>query len=184
MFDDTTIKTYPRTTFYPTVTIHLFGSATAGWGLTEDNITSPGPTITVEAGSLVNLTLTSADAITHNFFVDYNGDTNPSEGEPKVPDFQTTTINYQFEATITGNFTYYCQYHKGIMHGTFKVQAALATDLDGNGKVNIIDITIVAKAFGSKPGDSNWNPIADLNNDSKVNILDITLVAKDFGKTS
>jgi hypothetical protein len=67
---------------------------------------------------------------------------------------------------------------------TATLQAALATDLDGNGKVNIIDITIVAKAFGSKPGDSNWSPTADLNNDGKVNILDITLVAKDFGKTA
>ena len=103
------------------VNIHLFGSAAKGWGFTEENITSPGPTITAKEGDLVNLTLTSADGITHNFFVDYDGDVNPSVGEPKSPDFQTTTINYQFATTIPGTFTYYCQYHKGTMFGTFIV---------------------------------------------------------------
>ena len=39
----------------------------------------------------------------------------------------------------------------------------LQTDLNGDGKVNIIDIYIVAKAFGSKPGDRNWNVVADLD---------------------
>jgi plastocyanin len=183
LFKDATIKTYAKTTFVPIVTINLFGSATAGWGPTQDNITSPGPTITVDAGSLVNLTLTSADGIKHNFFVDYDNDANPSTGEPKAPDFQTTTINLQFEAHTTGNFTYYCEYHKATMNGTFQVQTTLATDIDGNGKVNIVDIAKVAKAFGSKLGDSNWNPIADLNSDNEVNIVDVALVAKDYGKT-
>jgi penicillin amidase len=184
LFDDATIKTYLKTAFDPIVTIHLFGSATAGWGFTQESMTVPGPTITVDQGSLVNLTLTGTDAVTHGFFVDYNDDGNPSVDEPTSPDFQTTTINYQFEANTPGNFTYYCRYHKTTMHGIFTVKSALITDIDGNGKVNIIDIAIVAKAFGSKPGDSNWNPVADLNNDNLVNILDITLVAKDYGKTA
>jgi parallel beta-helix repeat protein len=59
----------------------------------------------------------------------------------------------------------------------------MQTDLNGDGAVNIVDISIVAKAFGSKTGDPNWNPTADLNKDGIANILDITLVAKDYGKT-
>jgi hypothetical protein len=70
------------------------------------------------------------------------------------------------------------------MNGTFQVQTTLATDIDGNGKVNIVDIAIVAKAFRSKPGDSTWNPLADLNSDNEVNIIDVALVAKDYGKTA
>jgi hypothetical protein len=58
------------------------------------------------------------------------------------------------------------------------------TDLNQDGTVNILDISIVAKAFGSKPGDPNWNETADLNKDELVNILDISLVARDFGKTT
>ena len=60
----------------------------------------------------------------------------------------------------------------------------MRTDLNGDGVVNIIDIYKVAKAFGSKPGDPNWNPIADLDENGIVNIIDIYKVARDFGKTT
>ncbi len=58
----------------------------------------------------------------------------------------------------------------------------LQTDLNNDGTVNILDISIVAVAFGSTPEDPNWNEIADLNNDEIVNILDISIVAMDYGK--
>jgi hypothetical protein len=57
------------------------------------------------------------------------------------------------------------------------------TDLNRDGNVNILDITIVAKAFSSRPGDLKWNPTADLNEDSVINVLDITLVAKDYDRS-
>lgn len=57
------------------------------------------------------------------------------------------------------------------------------TDLNLDGTVNILDIFIVAQAFGSKPGDKNWNSTADLNKNGTVNIVDIFAVAWDFGKT-
>ncbi len=59
----------------------------------------------------------------------------------------------------------------------------LPTDLNKDGVVNILDITVVARAFGAKPGDNNWNAIADLDGNGEINILDITKVAKDYGKT-
>ena len=61
--------------------------------------------------------------------------------------------------------------------------AILEDDLDHNGEINILDLTIVAFEFGSKLGDENWNPIADLNADGTVNILDIATAAKNWGKT-
>jgi len=58
----------------------------------------------------------------------------------------------------------------------------LVADLNGDGIVDIIDVAIVAKAFGSKPGDKNWNAIADLDKNGIINIIDIAKVAKEFGK--
>jgi parallel beta-helix repeat protein len=55
-------------------------------------------------------------------------------------------------------------------------------DVDGNGRVDLRDIALVARALGSTPGSPNWNPAADINGDSVVNMQDITLVAKHFGQ--
>jgi thiol-disulfide isomerase/thioredoxin len=56
-------------------------------------------------------------------------------------------------------------------------------DVNRDGKINIIDVSLVARSFGSVPGNNTWNETADLNNDGVINIIDITMVAKDFGKS-
>src|SRR5512136_2742462 len=84
----------------------LYGSFNQGWGFTASSITSPGPTIVVEQGDTVNLTLISNDGITHNFFVSYTNTSSPSTGDPKSSDFSSTT-SFQFTATATiGTYTY------------------------------------------------------------------------------
>jgi hypothetical protein len=54
-------------------------------------------------------------------------------------------------------------------------------DLNSDGNVNILDMTIFALAFGATPSSPRWNPKADINQDGKVNILDGVIVAKAFG---
>jgi len=56
-------------------------------------------------------------------------------------------------------------------------------DLNGDGTVNILDVIVLAGAFGSEPDDPNWNPDADLNGDGIVNILDAIKLAGNFRKT-
>lgn len=51
-----------------------------------------------------------------------------------------------------------------------------------DGRVNMRDIAMVARAFGSSAGSSNWNPNADLNNDGIVDMKDIVLIARNFGQ--
>jgi hypothetical protein len=46
--------------------------------------------------------------------------------------------------------------------------------------VNLVDITIVAKGFGSKSVDPNWNPTVDLDENGKISTIDITIVGKDL----
>jgi hypothetical protein len=55
-------------------------------------------------------------------------------------------------------------------------------DINEDGKVDILDIAIAAKAYGSYPGNPRWNPIADINHDDKVDIYDIAFIAKHFGE--
>ena len=62
--------------------------------------------------------------------------------------------------------------------GTFNI--SLFGDLNGDGKVNMADISIAAAAFGSYPGHPRWNPVADVNKDHVVDLRDIALIAQRF----
>jgi hypothetical protein len=68
-------------------------------------------------------------------------------------------------------------------HSTHSIKIAGATantalDLNGDGHVNVLDIAIVARAFGAVQSDSRWNVTADVNHDSKINIIDVSIVAR------
>ena len=57
-----------------------------------------------------------------------------------------------------------------------------ASDVNGDGVVNILDLTLIASRFGAIPTEGqSTNP--DVNGDGMVNILDLTLVAGNLGKT-
>lgn len=55
-------------------------------------------------------------------------------------------------------------------------------DINKDGKIDILDVALVASAFGSYPGHPRWNPDVDLNGDSKIDIRDIAIVAVHFGE--
>ncbi len=61
-------------------------------------------------------------------------------------------------------------------------------DINHDLKVDMRDISVSAKAFGTVPGDTLWNPHADttgpelLVSDGKVDMRDVGLVAKHFGE--
>jgi hypothetical protein len=59
----------------------------------------------------------------------------------------------------------------------------LTGDVNGDNKVDIKDITLIAKAYGSFPGYPNWNPFCDFNNDGKIDARDFCLVCVNYGKT-
>lgn len=58
----------------------------------------------------------------------------------------------------------------------------LVGDVNGDFKVDMRDVSIVAAAFGSTLDSPKWNPDADVNGDGKVDLRDIALVAKNFGQ--
>jgi hypothetical protein len=55
-------------------------------------------------------------------------------------------------------------------------------DPNQDGKVDIRDITILARAYGSTPISPNWNPLADLNLDERIDMADLAPVARRFGE--
>jgi len=55
-------------------------------------------------------------------------------------------------------------------------------DLNNDCIVDIVDLTIVALALWSQPGDLDWNPVADVNDDGIVDILDLVMIGINCGK--
>jgi FtsP/CotA-like multicopper oxidase with cupredoxin domain len=99
----------------------LYGAYASGWGFTATTITSPGPTIMVEQGDTVNLTLISNDGFTHRFFVSYTNATSPTTGDPESPGF-SGSVNFTFvPSNAIGTYKYRCAIHYDVMWGYFKV---------------------------------------------------------------
>jgi hypothetical protein len=63
------------------------------------------------------------------------------------------------------------------------VIVSMVGDLNNDGVVDIRDISIAGRAFGSYPGHSRWNPNADINNDGIIDIRDVSIIGRNYGKT-
>jgi len=63
--------------------------------------------------------------------------------------------------------------------GTVKIK--IEGDINGDGIVDIADLTIVAVAYGQFEGEPGYNPEADLNKDGIVDIADISIVTMNYG---
>jgi hypothetical protein len=51
-------------------------------------------------------------------------------------------------------------------------------DVNGDGKINCADITLVKAAFGKRTGQPGFNPRADVNHDGVVNVMDLAIVSQ------
>jgi hypothetical protein len=56
-------------------------------------------------------------------------------------------------------------------------------DINGDGIVDIGDITLCALAFGCRPEDAGWNSIVDCNQDCIIDIFDLVMIGIHFGET-
>jgi hypothetical protein len=62
-------------------------------------------------------------------------------------------------------------------------RTSLAGDVNGDGVVNIFDLSIVGLAFGSFEWEPEYDPAADLNNDGIVDTRDVVVVSVNYGAT-
>jgi len=68
-----------------------------------------------------------------------------------------------------------------IVAGTVKIK--MVGDVNGDGRINIIDIATIAVGYGSSVGDSRYSLVCDLNRDDTINILDLGWAAIRFGES-
>jgi hypothetical protein len=58
----------------------------------------------------------------------------------------------------------------------------LAGDINGDGKVDLKDLVLLAFAYGSVPGDPNWDENADLDGNGRVSLTDLVTLALHYGQ--
>lgn len=156
----TTIPVYapPHVELEYTPTSNAYVNTTVTFNATKSYARGPNSTVTAyfwDFGDEANAT-TSGPIIEHKFL--------------RIGNF-TVSLNITDSKELSGM-------------NTTEIAINLFGDLNCDGKINILDITIVAAAYSSKPGQSKWNPIADLNGDKVINIVDVSTVAREYGKTA
>jgi parallel beta-helix repeat protein len=104
----------------------------------------------------------------------------------------TTTLTFTWNTTapLSGNYTL-SAYAWPVSGETYTADnnvtggALLVTipgDLNGDFRVNLQDLVILALAYGTKPGDQKWNPNADITDDNNVGPADLAILANHYGQ--
>jgi parallel beta-helix repeat protein len=90
--------------------------------------------------------------------------------KPEKPGFYNVSlhVNYPFSICIKSE--------------TSLVTVTARCDFDGDRKVGLSDLVIMAKAYGSRPGDPNWNPDTDTDGNGVVGLSDLVILAKNYGR--
>jgi hypothetical protein len=71
-----------------------------------------------------------------------------------------------------------------IAHGstTYMKYYTITGDINGDGRVDILDAIALSNSFLKRQGQAGFNPAADINQDGVVNILDAIQLANNFNK--
>ena len=85
--------------------------------------------------------------------------------------------------TLPENGTHHFLYYS-YSHSTNKIKIfqTIAGDITGDRKVDIKDVAIASKSFGTTSESPNYRQAADVNDDAKVDIKDVSYISKNFGK--
>jgi hypothetical protein len=62
------------------------------------------------------------------------------------------------------------------------VQLTIPGDINGDFKVNLQDLVLLANAYESYHGDARWNPNADIDGNGVVGLTDLVTIAMNYGR--
>ncbi|KNY28340.1 Cellulose 1,4-beta-cellobiosidase [Pseudobacteroides cellulosolvens ATCC 35603 = DSM 2933] len=106
-----------------------------------------------------------------------------------VEAWQTNDVNITYNASLAWVTYYLDAFGKDIPMQPVSTPTNTPTpevvleDINKDGTVNISDVVLVAKAFGTTYDSINYDPLADVNKDGVVNMVDAIAIAGKFGYT-
>lgn len=156
--------------------------------------TKTSKTVTNDTIVYINVTVENQGKTAETFNVTTYYDSTPIETKTvmNLPEGTSTVITLTWDTTPVQKGNYTITTLASIMPGETDITdntyidgwvlETILGDVNGDGRVNIVDISLVAVSFKTEPGDTKWNPNADVNDDNKINIIDMSKVAIHFGE--
>lgn len=62
------------------------------------------------------------------------------------------------------------------------IRAIVIGDVDGDGKVDILDVVLITRIYGCREGDPSFDPRSDLDADGAITILDVVTCTGHYGE--
>jgi hypothetical protein len=111
----------------------------------------------------------------------FNGTTILATVYFKAKSFGTAVLGLP-NASLLDNSDPFPQEIPNTTTGGTVVVGSIPGDLNGDGKVSLTDLVILALAYGSRSGDAKWNQIADIDGNGVVGLTDLVIVALHYGQ--
>jgi hypothetical protein len=150
-------------------------------------------------GRMVNITVVAANLgdieETFNVTAYYDENEIGTQTVIDLPANQNTTLVFTWDTTGLQPCTNYTikaeatqvPYEQDIINNVYidgYVKIKMIGDVNGDGIIDIYDITAAAGVYGSKEGDPNWNPEADVAPQwGIIDIYDMVTIASRYGQT-
>jgi hypothetical protein len=154
---------------------------------------------TTYPGRMINITVVAANLgdMTETFNVTAYYDENKIETQTVVDLAPNQNITLVFTWNTTGlqpcnNYTIKAEasqlpYEIDVENNVYIdgfVKIKMIGDVNGDGVIDIYDVTAASAIYGSQEGDPNWNPDADVAPQwGIINIYDIVTIASRYGQT-
>lgn len=153
------------------------------------------------AGRIVTMNVTvmnDGNLLNETFNVTAYVDTNVTIGTQTVtalPNGSSVTLTFYWDTTgqpqcskhtlsgVASFVPYEANTTNNVLVSSSQITIKILGDINGDGKVDLTDLVILAQAYNSKVGDINYNSEADFNNDGKVNLIDLVTLAVHYGQS-
>jgi hypothetical protein len=93
----------------------------------------------------------------------------------------TLSLNYNTASLEIGRYS--TSVSGGNQSAEASVTLTIPGDVNGDFKVDLSDITLLAKAYNSSPGIARWNLNADINGDGTVGLSDLVIMARHYNQS-
>lgn len=178
---------------------HITVDGSAHVGLYDIAITGISPSKTVANDTTIKIAVTVENQgetpVTSDVTLSITGNPPQIQRVTELPGGVAVVLNYTWDTRPVPLGTYILTAEaplEGDVDPTDNTYPPLGTiltvietikgDINGDFTIDIYDVVIVARAFGSKPGNPDWKPNADLVEDNIIDIYDVVIVAQNFGK--